>query len=59
MTKMNPKHKNETKSKIFSGDTFKSDIIFHWSQIINSFNDFCNSHVSISLQKCAQRNKMK
>ena len=32
MTKINPSNRNETKSDIFSGDIFKSDIIFHWSQ---------------------------
>ena len=31
MTKVNPKNRNETKSVIVPEDTFKPDIIFHWS----------------------------
>ena len=42
MTKVNPKNGNKTKSDISPCDIFKSDIIFHWSQILKSFNDFYN-----------------
>ena len=31
MTKVNLNNGNETKSGIFSWDTFKSDVSFHWS----------------------------
>ena len=37
MTKVNPNNENETKSDIFPWDIFKSDIIFHCSQITKMF----------------------
>ena len=32
MTKVNPNNGNKAQSNIFSWDTFKCDIIFHWLQ---------------------------
>ena len=46
MTKLNPNNGHEIKSDISKWATFKSDIIFHWSQILKYFNDFCNGHGS-------------
>ena len=37
MTEVNPNNGNETKLGIFSWDIFKSDIIFHWSQVTKTF----------------------
>ena len=51
MAKVNPNNGNETKSDIFSRDIFKSDIIFIGRKILKYFNDFCNCHFSVSLQK--------
>ena len=42
MTKVNASNGNEAKSDIFPWDIFKSDITFHWSQILKYFNDFYN-----------------
>ena len=50
MTEVNSSNENETKSNIFSWVIFKSNIIFHWSQILKYFNDIHNWHLSISLQ---------
>ena len=40
MTKINPINGNEIRSDIF-----------HWSQILEYFNEFYKGHVSISMQK--------
>ena len=50
MTKVNPNHRNETKSDIFPWDIFKSDVIFIARNILKYFNDFDSWHFSISLQ---------
>ena len=40
MTKVKPNNGNETKSDIFSWDTFKSDTISFLSKILKYFNNF-------------------
>ena len=42
MTKVNPSNKHETKSDLFSGDVFKSDIIFIGRKILKYLNVFYN-----------------
>ena len=51
MIKVNLKNGNKTKSDIFPWDMFKFEIIFHWSQNIEIFNDLYNLHLLISFQK--------
>ena len=47
MNKVNPNNGNETKADNFPRDILKSDIIFHWLQILKYFNEFYNWHLLI------------
>ena len=47
MTKANPNNGNKTKSDIFPWDTFKSDTMFFYQNILKYFNDFQYRNFSV------------
>ena len=58
MTTVNSNNGME-QNRILFHETFKSDIIFRWSQDVKYFNDFYNWHLSVLLQKWLQTSKVK
>ena len=56
MTKVNPNNGNEAKSDIFSGDIFKSDVIFFLSKNIKVFQWNSNSKLLSFMTKLNPNN---
>ena len=59
MTKVNSNNENETKPDIFYEAYSNMTSLFTDSKILKYFNDFYNWHLSILLQKWAQKSKVK
>ena len=59
MTKVNSNNENETKPDIFYEAYSNMTSLFIDSKILKYFNDFYNWHLSILLQKWAQKSKVK